>query len=168
MSDTATWTLLAGIAMTVGLVGVVVPILPGILLIWAVAVLYGIIVGFGVIGWVAMAVVTALAGISIIKSLIIPRQEAEKSGASTFAQLGGLVGAVIGFFLIPIVGVIVGALVGVLVVEWVAKGDLATAWKATKGVAKGFGKSALIDLVLGLAMIATWSVWAFSAIKAGS
>lgn len=164
MSAEVGWSLVAVVLMLVGLCGVVIPVLPGLALIWGVALVYGFVVGFGAAGLAAMAVLTVLLGVSIVKSVVIPRRTAAESGASGWSQLGGVVGAVIGFFLIPIVGFIIGALVGVLAVEWLLKGDWDEAWTATKGLAKGFGISALIDFVLGLVMIAVWGAWAASVI----
>ena len=45
----------------IGLAGTVVPILPGILLIWLTVLAYAIVDGFEAIGWVAFIVVTLLA-----------------------------------------------------------------------------------------------------------
>lgn len=146
--------------MVIGLCGVVIPLLPGLALIWAVALGYGFIVGFGTIGVVVMAILTAALIASIIKGVLVPRKVAADSGASGRAQLGGLIGAVVGFFVIPVIGLIIGALVGVLAVEYLVKGDWDQAKVATVGTAKGFGLSVLIDLVIGFAMIVTWSLWA--------
>ncbi|MGH1493469.1 MAG: DUF456 domain-containing protein [Acidimicrobiales bacterium] len=164
MSAEVGWSIAAVVIMVVGLCGVIIPVLPGLALIWGVALIYGFLVGFGAIGISVMVVLTVLLAISIVKGVIIPRRTAAESGASGWSQLGGLVGAVIGFFLIPIVGFIVGALVGVLLAEVLIKGQWDEAWTATKGLAKGFGISALIDLVLGLVMIAAWAGWAASVI----
>lgn len=164
MSAEFGWSLLAIVVMLVGLCGVIIPVLPGLALIWGVALAYGFIVGFGTPGIAAMVVLTVLLGISIIKGVMIPRRVAADSGASGWSQFGGLVGAIIGFFVIPIVGFIIGALVGVLLVEWLIKNSWDEAWTATKGLAKGFGISALIDLVLGLVMIGVWALWAASVI----
>lgn len=162
MSADVGWTILAAVIMVVGLCGVVIPILPGLALIWGTALVYGLIVGFGAGGIAVMVVLTVLLAVSMIKSVVVPRRAAQEAGASGWSQFGGLVGAVIGFFVIPVVGVIVGALVGVLLVEVSLKGDWGEAWTATVATAKGFGISALIDLGLGLAMIGTWSAWALT------
>jgi uncharacterized protein YqgC (DUF456 family) len=154
------WTIVAAGAMVVGLVGVVVPVLPGLLLIWGAALVYGLAVGFGTVGWTVMAVLTILAGISVVKSFIVPRRAAAGSGASGWAQVGAVAGGVTGFFLIPVIGLVIGALAGIMVVELLLKGDWDDAWTATKGTAMGFGLSALIDLGLGMMMITAWSIWA--------
>lgn len=160
MSEEFGWTIVAAVIMVIGLCGVVIPILPGLALIWVTALVYGFIVGFGAGGIAVMVVLTALLLVSIVKSVLVPRRTAQEAGASGWSQFGGLVGAIIGFFVIPVVGVIVGALAGVLVVEVALKGNWAEAWTATIATAKGFGLSVLIDVALGLLMIGTWSVWA--------
>lgn len=164
MSAEVGWTIVAAIIMVVGLCGVVIPILPGLALIWGTALVYGFVVGFGTGGIAVMVALTALLAVSIIKSVVVPRRAAQEAGASGWSQFGGLVGAIIGFFLIPVVGVIVGALVGVLLVEVSLKGHWGEAWTATVATAKGFGISALIDVVLGLIMIGTWSAWAVTVV----
>jgi uncharacterized protein YqgC (DUF456 family) len=164
MSADVGWTMLAAVVMIVGLAGVVVPILPGLLLIWLAALGYGFAVGFGPIGVVVMAVLTALVLVSLVLGVVLPKREASGSGASKLAQLGGLAGAIVGFFIIPVVGIVVGALIGVIVVELASKGNWPEAWSATKAVARGFGKSALADLGIGMTMIAFWSIWAVTVV----
>ena len=164
MSAELGWTILAAVIMVVGLCGVVIPILPGLALIWGTALVYGLIVGFGAGGIAVMVVLTVLLAISMIKSVVVPRRAAQHAGASGWSQFGGLAGAIIGFFVIPVIGVIVGALAGVLLVEVSLKGNWGEAWTATLATAKGFGISALIDLGLGLVMIGTWSAWALTVV----
>lgn len=154
------WTILAAIVMVVGLCGVVVPVLPGLALIWFTAVIYGFVVGFGTVGIGVMAALTALVVAGLVKGIVIPRRRAAMSGASGWSQLGGVIGAVFGFFIIPVLGVIVGALAGVLLVEAWIRRNWGDAWTATAALAKGFGISVLIDFGLGLVMIGLWSIWA--------
>jgi uncharacterized protein YqgC (DUF456 family) len=154
------WSIAAAVVMVVGLCGVVVPVVPGLLLMWATGLVYGFAVGWSGLGIGVMALMTVLVAISLALGVAVPRKTAAEAGASGWSQLGGLAGAVIGFFVIPVVGVIVGALVGVYLVELALKEDGAEAWTATKGMAKGFGISVLIDLTLGLVMLAAWSIWA--------
>jgi len=156
------WSVLAAIVMVVGLFGLLIPIVPGLLLIWFTALVYGFLVGFGAVGLAVMTILTVLVVISFVSGVVVPRNQAVASGASKSAQLGGLIGAVIGFFVIPVIGLIIGALVGVLMVEMAAKGNWPDAWVATKGVARGFAKSTLIDLLLGVVMITVWSAWALT------
>lgn len=156
------WTIVVAVAMVLGLLGVVLPVLPGLLLIWAAAIFYGFMVGFGTLGWTVVGLLTVLAVAGVIKSVAIPRRAATESGASGWAQLGAVVGGVVGFFIIPVFGLVIGALAGLLAVEYVLKGDWNEAMVAVRGTAKGFGLSVAIDVVLGIIMIAAWSGWAAS------
>lgn len=162
MESDVGWTIIAAVTMVVGLCGVVVPVLPGLMLMWVAALVYGFAVGWSSLGYAVMALFTVAVAISLVTSFVIPRRAAADGGASGWAQLGAIVGAVAGFFVIPVVGVIVGALVGLFVVEWGLKGDRREAWTATVATAKGFGLSALIDFGIGLVMLAAWAVWAAS------
>ncbi len=160
MSAELAWTTLAAAVMVIGLCGVVIPLLPGLALIWATALVYGLVVGFGAVGVAVMLVLSGLVALSVVKSVVVPRRAAASSGASGWSQLGGVAGAVIGFFVIPVIGLVIGALVGLLVAEAINKGNWSDAWTATKATARGFGLSVAIDLTLGLAMIVVWTIWA--------
>ena len=149
-----------GLVMVVGLCGVVLPIVPGLVLMWAAALAYGFAVGWSALGVAVVTVLALLVVVGLVAGILLPRRSAAGAGASGLAQLGGLVGAVVGFFLIPVIGVIVGALLGVLVVEYLRRDDWGAAWVATKATARGFGLSVLVDLGLGMAMLALWAVWA--------
>ncbi|MEM9565820.1 MAG: DUF456 domain-containing protein [Actinomycetota bacterium] len=154
------WTVVVAVVMVIGLAGVVVPVVPGLLLMWVAALLYGFAVGWSGLGIGVMVVLSVLVVTSLILGVIVPRRAAADSGASGLAQVGALIGAVVGFFVIPLVGVIVGAVVGLLIVEYLRNDDWDLAWTAAKGTLRGFGISILIDLGLGLVMLTAWSVWA--------
>ena len=156
------WTTVIGIVLVLGLCGVVVPVLPGLALMWAGALVYGFLVGWSGMGIGIMVALSLLVVTSLVAGFLVPRRAAAYSGASGLAQLGGLVGAIIGFFVIPVVGVIVGALVGLLVVEYLRNDDWGLAWTATKGTARGFGVAILIDLGLGTTMLMLWAIWALT------
>lgn len=158
------WTILAAVAMALGLASVVVPVLPGILVIWAVALAYGFGVGFGALGWITMVVMTIGVICSLITSVVIPKAAAAEFGASSKSQLIGLVLGIIGFFVVPVVGLFLGALLGVFIGEYFRLEDGEAAWRATKAVAKGFGKSALVDVGLGIVMVSVWALWALTVV----
>ena len=153
-------TILVGVVMVVGLAGTIVPVLPGLTVLWAAALVYGLVVGFGPIGIVVMVLLSVILVVSVVKGVVLPKKMAEGSDVSRWSQLVALVGAIIGFFIIPVVGIIVGALVGLLFAEYANHRHFEPAWVSTKAVAKGFGLSALVDIALGMLMIGTWGVWA--------
>jgi uncharacterized protein YqgC (DUF456 family) len=159
MSDEfATATVL--VLMLVGLIGTLIPILPGILLMWIAAVFYGFAVGFDAFSVGVLVVITILATVSVAVGIALPKRAATASGASTSSQLAAGVGAVIGFFAIPVVGVVVGALAGIALAEWRDKGEWSAARLSTIAVAKGFGLSALVQFGMGFLILVVWLVWA--------
>jgi uncharacterized protein YqgC (DUF456 family) len=163
MSD-VTMTVLVAVFMIVGLAGTVVPIVPGLVVIWAAALVYGLVVGFGALGMAVMALLTILLVVGFVLGFLLPKRMADGHDVSRRSQLVALVGAIIGFSTIPVVGVIVGALIGLLIAEYASQGDWKRAWGATVAMAKGFGLSALVDIGLATVMLALWSIWAFTVV----
>ncbi|MEM9130915.1 MAG: DUF456 domain-containing protein [Actinomycetota bacterium] len=155
-------TIVIGLVMVVGVLGTVVPFLPGVMLIWLAAVVYGFLVGFSPIGIAVLVVLTLLVAASVIKSVVVPRRAAEGHDVSRWSQLVAVLGAVVGFFVIPIVGVVIGALIGLFVAEYVHHREAGEAWGSTVAVAKGFGLSALIEIGIAVFMTAVWAAWALS------
>lgn len=155
-------TILVLLAMLIGLAGTLVPILPGILLMWASAVAYGFAVGFDALAVGLLVVVTILTAVSIVAGVVLPKRAAAESGASGASQFAAAVGAVVGFFVIPVVGLIIGALVGIGLAEWYDKRDWPAARASTIAVAKGFGLSTLVQFALGFLILVVWLVWALA------
>lgn len=148
-----------GILMAIGLAGVIVPFLPGLPIVWGAALLYGLMNGFGALGWTAMAAITALAALGMVASFVLPERAGAASGASRSTRLFAGVTGVIGFFVIPIVGFPIGACAGVLLAQYRETADLADATRATVNVLKGFGVGLIVGLSAGLAMVLIWVAW---------
>jgi uncharacterized protein YqgC (DUF456 family) len=67
--------------------------------------------------------------------------------------------AVVGFFVVPVVGLPLGGALGIYLAERVRTGDGRAAARATRATLVGFGLAALVQLGAGLAMIGIWLVW---------
>lgn len=145
--------------MAVGVVGTVVPLLPGIPIVWAAAFVYGLAGGFGLVGWAAFAAITVLAVAGTIAGYALPHRRVSRSGAPTSAKVAGLIVGIIGFFVVPIVGFVAGAVLGVYAAERVRTKDHARAWRSTKDLIVGFGLGALAQLVAAIAMVVCWAIW---------
>ncbi len=163
MSDGGATALIA-VAMVVGAAGTVVPIVPGVWIIWVAALAYGFLVGFGSVGLLVVAGMTGLLAVSVVSGVLIPRHLAQEANVSGWSQLVAVVGAVIGFFTIPLVGIIVGALIAVFIAEFVHHREVEAAWRATVAVAKGFGIATLVEIAVAVLMVALWSLWAASVV----
>jgi uncharacterized protein len=150
---------LVAVAMAVGAVGTIVPLVPGLALVWGAALAYGLVEGFGTTGTAVFTVITALVAAGTVAGWVVPARVAGAAGAARSSVLLGVVAAVVGFFVIPVVGLVVGGVAGVYVGELQRTGDGAVAWRATRATLAGFGLAALVQLAVALVVAAAWVVW---------
>lgn len=150
--------LVALLVMLVGLVGAVVPVLPGLVLVWAAGVASLLWQGADPVGWALAAVLTLLLALGTLATLVLPARRGRRGGVSS-ATLGVVVvGAVVGAVVLPVMGLPVGALVGLYVGERRRLGEHEPAWRATVAVLRAYGTGVLVELLLGVTMIAVWGV----------
>jgi uncharacterized protein YqgC (DUF456 family) len=157
--------------MIVGLAGIVVPILPGTLLIWLSVLIYAIIDGFEAIGWTSFAVITIIALVTGTADIWLPMLGAKSAGAAKRALIFGFAGGVVGFFLlgafIPILGNLLGGVLGyatgVLLGQYHKYRDWNLALRAGLGTLAGWGIGTAIQLGGGLliVLIFIWQVLKF-------
>lgn len=151
--------LLVAIAMAVGVAGTVVPLFPGLGLVVAAALVYGVIEGFGAVGVAAFLVIVLLGAAGTLAGVVVPQRAAGSGGAPRRSILIGAIGAVVGFFVVPILGLALGGALGIYVAERMRTGNSLAAWRTTKATLRGFGLAALAQLGAGLAMAGVWVVW---------
>lgn len=152
-------TVLVGLVMLVGLLGVFVPILPDILLIWLAALGYGLAVGWGRSGPWLFAGITLLGLLGGITETWVSGAGARRAGASGWAIVVGILTGTIGFFVFPPLGMVLGLLGGTFAVEMLRHRDPRLAGRATLGMGIGFGISFGVKLVFGLLMVGAWLLW---------
>jgi uncharacterized protein YqgC (DUF456 family) len=148
--------------MAVGLL--VIPILPGLVIIWVTALGYGIAAGFGVLGWTMFALITALMlGGSILDNVLMGAQ-AHKEGAPWWVVLIAMVSAILGNFIIPIpiIGGILAALLVLFLIEWLRLSDPRKALTSMRGMLVGCGWAVVFRVIIGLVMIGLWLIWAWA------
>lgn len=152
--------------MIVGIVGAVVPGIPGISLIFGAIVIWGAVHGFsGMTVPLVVAIVVLLVGIGV--DFLAGYWGAQKAGASKWGQIGSIVGLLAGFFGLlpalpfggPLVGILLGPLVGALMGEFLFRRDLGLAFKAAIGILVG---SLVGNLIQGVLAIATVAVFLFT------
>ena len=150
---------LVALVMAVGVAGTVVPLVPGLGLVVAAAVGYGLAEGFGAVGVVAMAVIVALGAAGTAAGVVLPGRAASQSGAARASVALGALGAVIGFFVIPVLGLPLGGAAGIYVGERLRTGEGAVARRTTWATLRAFGVAALAQIAAGIAMVLTWVGW---------
>ncbi len=146
------------LAMFVGLIGTVVPVIPGPVLIFLAAFVYALIEGFQTIGWPTLLVLGLLTVMAISADLWASIAGAKAGGASGWSVLAGLVGGLVGFVVLSLPGAIIGAVLGVLLTEVIRLGDWRKALKAGGGWLIGWALSVVLQLSIGLAMVAIF-IW---------
>jgi uncharacterized protein YqgC (DUF456 family) len=149
--------LLAAMLVIAGLVGTILPVLPGALLVFGGLFFAAMADGFARVGWVALTVIGALAVLSWVADFVASLLGAKRVGASPLALLGATLGGIAGiFFGIP--GMILGPFIGAVVGELLARGGLAKAGKVGLGTWLGLVAAAVLKVVLAFMMIATFFI----------
>lgn len=149
---------LALLVMVVGLIGTVLPVIPGTVLIFLSALGYALVEGFQTVGWPTLAVLGVLALVATTADLWASSIGAKVGGASGWSVLGGMIGGLIGFLVLSLVGAIIGAILGVLLTEIVRLGDWRKALKAGGGWAIGWALATVVQVGIALTMVAIF-VW---------
>ncbi len=148
--------------MAVGLVGLIVPIFPGITVIWLAVLGYGLVTGFTSLGWVVFAINTVLMVIGVTIDNVLMNAKAHKEGAAWSSLALGMVGGVLGTIFFPPIGGILAAPLVVLLLETYRQHDINKALLTLRGLLIGWGASFVVRFFIGLAMIGLWLVWALN------
>lgn len=151
-------TLISGIAIVVGIFGVVVPVLPGLLLTWAGVLLWALLGDAGRGRWLVLAAATLIALVGVLVKYLWPGRNLKRTGVPNRSLLAGGVLGVVGFFMIPVVGLLLGFVLGVWLAERARLGDNRLAWPSTRQALKAAGLAMLVELAAGLSIAAVWLV----------
>ncbi len=152
MTLTVLLWILAAILVLVGLAGLVVPVLPGIALVFAGLLIAAWSEGFVHVGTWTLAALGVMAVLSYAIELLASALGARRFGASPRAAVGAAIGTVIGiFFGIP--GILLGPFIGAVVGELTVRGHIRAATSAGIGAFIGFLIATAGKLALGFAMV---------------
>ncbi len=151
--------LVTQILMIVGLIGLAVPVFPGLVVMWLAALGYGVIQGFSTLGWIVFALITILMLVGTVIDNILMGAGAKQSGASWTGILLALLGGVLGTLLFPPIGGLVAAPLAVLIYEYLRQRDWKKAWVALRGLALGWGLSFVARFAIGLGIMGLWWLW---------
>ena len=155
----ALWTIVTLLIMAVGLVGTVLPFIPGILLIYAGYLLYGFATGWQAYG------LTAIVGWSVVTAFVLLLDfyggaiGAKRYGASRSGAWGSVIGGMIGTLVAGFPGLILGPFVGAAVGELLRGGSHREALRSGWGTFIGFMVGSLLKIAIGVVMIGTFIWW---------
>lgn len=154
---------LTAAAIVIGVIGTIVPLLPGIALVWAATLVWGLLTEFGAGGVAAMVVITGLAGAGVYLSVRIPQRTAAAEGLSIRGTLFGLLLAIVVGIVIPIIGIPVGFVLGVWIVRIAETGDASAAFRSAVATTGALIRASAAQFAVGCAMGIVWLIWALSA-----
>jgi uncharacterized protein YqgC (DUF456 family) len=150
--------LITGVVILLGLIGIVLPVLPGLLLIAVALVGWAAVVG-GPFAWAVASVgVLVLAAGAVVKYVVAGRHMRSRGVPNRTLVAGGLLG-IVGFFVVPVIGLVVGFVLGVYLAELQRVGR-EQAWPATKHALTAVGLALLIELIAGFTAAGAWVVGA--------
>ena len=148
---------MAAVVVAVGIVGTVLPALPGSLLVFAGLVLAAWAEGFEYVGWKAIAVLAVMTACTYGADLAAGALGAKRAGASGRAILGAALGMLVGlFFGLP--GVILGPFVGAVLGELTVQRHLGHASRVGVGTWLGMVVGVAAKLALVFSMLGVFAI----------
>ena len=149
-------TLIAALAIGAGVLGVLIPVLPGLLLCWLGVLLWAVLGDAGGGRWAVLAVATVVAAAGTAVKYLWPGRRLQRTGVPTRSLVTGGVLGLIGFFVIPVVGLVLGFVAGVWLAERVRLGDAAQAWPSTRRALAAVGLGMLVEFTAALGIAVIW------------
>ncbi|WP_028044989.1 DUF456 domain-containing protein [Cellulomonas sp. URHE0023] len=146
-----------GLVVLVGLVGIVVQVLPGLFLVAGAVVAWGVLTG-GAVGWTVVVFTVLATGAAFVGQYLLAGRHLKRAGVPFVTMVVGGILGIVGFFLIPVVGLLVGFVLGVFLAEWLRSGDHRTAWRSTVAALQATGLTILVELAGALMTTTAWIV----------
>ena len=147
--------IIAAVMVVLGVAGTILPVLPGILLVFGGLFLAAWADGFHHVGGIALAIIGLLAALAFLSDFLASLAGAKRVGASTLALVGAAFGGAIGvFFGIP--GILLGPFIGAVAGEFLARGRLAQAGKVGLGTWLGLIVAAVAKVAIAFLMVGTF------------
>ncbi|MET7901110.1 DUF456 domain-containing protein [Streptomyces sp. NPDC005336] len=151
-----TWQLvLCGLVMLLGLIGVVVPGVPGPPIVWA-GVLWWSMAEKTALAWTVLAGATALLLLSQALKWLLPARRLSGAGITRRTFLLAGAAAIVGFFVLPVLGAPLGFIAAIYGAERHRLGGHGEAWLSTRLAMRAIGTSVLVELFACLLVTAGW------------
>jgi len=152
------WWLLTMVLFAVGLIGAVLPVIPGTTIILAAAVIHRIMLGAEKsIGWWSIGLLVLLTLATYALDFLSGYYGAKYFGATKWGTFGAIIGAIVGLFF-GIIGLFVGPVIGAMVGEFIAGKKMIAAGRAGWGSLLGNLGGMAGKLLIALAMITLFLV----------
>ncbi|MCK0111701.1 DUF456 domain-containing protein [Ornithinimicrobium sp. F0845] len=146
---------IVALVFVVGMLGIVIPVLPGLLLIVAGVLVWSLELQSPA-GWWVLGITGALYAACLVLEFLIPGRRMRAAGVKTSTLIIGVLVAIPCAIVIPVVGAFIGFPLGIFLVELSRRGGRAQAWRATVHALKAVGLNILIELITAILIIGLW------------
>jgi uncharacterized protein YqgC (DUF456 family) len=154
-------TILCGLIIAAGVVGVFIPGIPGLLLSWFGVLLWCLLGAGGPARWGFLVVATAVALVGGGIKYTLPGRGLKASGVGGLSiVLGALFGIPL-FFLIPVIGLPIGFVLGVMLGELIRHPGSGHAFRSTLAALKAVGLAVMIEIATAMAVAVVWVIAVF-------
>ncbi|HEX6291841.1 MAG TPA: DUF456 domain-containing protein [Herpetosiphonaceae bacterium] len=141
------------IIMAVGLLGAILPLVPGPPIVWLGALYYAWQTGWTEIGWPSLIVLLLLAIVGSTADLWMGYLGASKGGASIWGTLASIVGGLVGLIVFSVPGAIIGSVAAIALVEFLRHRDWRKVMRASGGFVVGWLLATVVEVGICLLMI---------------
>ncbi|MDP9316169.1 MAG: DUF456 domain-containing protein [Chloroflexota bacterium] len=145
------------IIMAVGVVGSVLPLIPGPPIVWLGALYYGWRTGWVEVGWPSLTLLLVLAIIGGTADLWMGYLGASKGGASGWATLASMIGGIVGLLVLSLPGAIIGSVGAIVLVEYGRHRDWRKVARASGGYLVGSLLATVVQVIICLVMIGVFA-----------
>jgi uncharacterized protein YqgC (DUF456 family) len=152
---------LIALVMLVGTLGIVIPVLPGLLLVWGGALIWAI-EQQSQTGWIVLGVATVAYAAGLAAQYLVPGRRMRAAGVGSWTMLIALGVGVVGFFVIPVVGGPIAFVAAVYGIERLRIRESGRAWEATKHALRAVLLNVGIELATAIAIMTTWLVGVYA------
>jgi uncharacterized protein YqgC (DUF456 family) len=149
--------ILAVLLVIVGIAGIILPALPGVVLVFIGLLLAAWAEGFQSIGWLTISLLAGLMVLALITDVLATTLGVRRVGASRWAVIGSVIGTIAGL-LFGLAGIVIGPFVGAAAGEYYARRDVTQAGRAGLGTWAGIILGTAVKLALAFSMIALFAV----------
>jgi uncharacterized protein YqgC (DUF456 family) len=151
---------LVGVAIFAGLIGIVVQVLPGAVLVLGGILVWAIMTG-GVEAWVVFGVAAVAIAIAEVLQWILAGKHMRKAEVPMLTLAVGGIAGIIGFFVIPVIGLFLFFVAAIFLLEWARRKDVRAAWAATKAAVQATLITIGVQLAGSLIAAGAWVIGLF-------
>lgn len=155
--------LLVGLVILVGLVGIVIPVLPGSILIAGAVVVWAAVTGTPT-AWVVAAVALVLLAAGAVLTWFLATRRTRAAGVPGRSLVLAGIAGIVGFFVVPVIGLLLFFPAGLFLAEYLRLRDPVAARASAVVALKATGLGLLGELALALAAAGTWLVAVLSGV----